>query len=209
MPLTFTMKDFSSSMNSHNNHITQIFLQHVLKVSSCRSHYNYKASQCNCTQFVSLLCDFLHICPTVLILHPSHPDIIRKHSFDVHAYADDDQLYISIKPLDAHECQTQIEACIKDIKHWMSSKFLKVIGDIFRHNLSKLEQDIDCRMFNACHCQLRTCRYFLQIRWKIWASSSLKTWHQMSKPLTFPKKKVKIWKYLDPDTTKLLVPSCM
>ena len=50
-------------------------------------------------------------------------DIIEKHLPDAHTYADDTQLYLSFKP-DATSSQADaiaaMEACIKDIRAWMS-----------------------------------------------------------------------------------------
>ena len=59
-------------------------------------------------------------------------NIIRNHSLDFHLYADDTQLYISLKPCDSISKQTavsQVEACIKDIKSWMTNNLLKLNDD--------------------------------------------------------------------------------
>ena len=59
-------------------------------------------------------------------------NIIHNHSLDFHLYADDTQLYISFKPCDSISTQTaisQIEACIKDIKTWMTNNLLKLNDD--------------------------------------------------------------------------------
>ena len=59
-------------------------------------------------------------------------NIIRNHNLDVHLYADDTQLYISFKPRDSIFRQTaisQLEACIKDIKTWMTNNLLKLNDD--------------------------------------------------------------------------------
>ena len=59
-------------------------------------------------------------------------NIIRNHSLDFHIYADDTQLYISFKPCDSISRQTaisHIEACIKDIKTWMTNNLLKLNDD--------------------------------------------------------------------------------
>ena len=56
-------------------------------------------------------------------------NIIRNHNLDFHLYADDTQLYISFKPCDSMSRQTaisQVEACIKDIKTWMTNNLLKL-----------------------------------------------------------------------------------
>ena len=59
-------------------------------------------------------------------------NIIRNHNLDFHLYADDTQLYISFKPCDSISRQTaisQVEACIKDIKTWMTNNLLKLNDD--------------------------------------------------------------------------------
>ena len=59
-------------------------------------------------------------------------NIIRNHNLDFHLYADDTQLYISFKPCDSIYRQTaisQVEACTKDIKTWMTNNLLKLNDD--------------------------------------------------------------------------------
>ncbi len=50
-------------------------------------------------------------------------NIIRKHGFSFHYYADDTQLYISSRPGETHQIEKLME-CIVDIKNWMTSNFL-------------------------------------------------------------------------------------
>ena len=59
-------------------------------------------------------------------------NIIRNHSLDFHLYADETQLYISFKPCDSISRQTaisQVEACIKDIKTWVTTNLVKLNYD--------------------------------------------------------------------------------
>ena len=59
-------------------------------------------------------------------------NIIRNYNLDFHLYADDTQLYISFKSCDSISRQTgisQVEACIKDIKTWMTNNLLKLNDD--------------------------------------------------------------------------------
>ena len=59
-------------------------------------------------------------------------NIIRNHNLDFHLYADDTQLYISFKPCDSISRQaaiSQVEACIKDIKTWMTNNLSKLNDD--------------------------------------------------------------------------------
>ena len=49
-------------------------------------------------------------------------NIIRNHLINFHCYADDTQLYLSIKPDETNHL-TKLQACIKDIKNWMTHNF--------------------------------------------------------------------------------------
>ena len=58
--------------------------------------------------------------------------IIRNHSLDFYLNVGDTQLYISFKPCDSISKQTaisQVEACIKDIKTWMTNNLLRSNDD--------------------------------------------------------------------------------
>ena len=50
-------------------------------------------------------------------------NIIRNHSINFHCYADDTQLYLSIKPDESNQL-SKLQTCLKDIKSWMSCNFL-------------------------------------------------------------------------------------
>ena len=50
-------------------------------------------------------------------------NIIRNHSVHFHCYADDTQLYLSIKPDEINHLNT-IQDCLKDLKTWMTLNFL-------------------------------------------------------------------------------------
>uniref|UniRef100_A0A674MGZ1 Reverse transcriptase domain-containing protein n=1 Tax=Takifugu rubripes TaxID=31033 RepID=A0A674MGZ1_TAKRU len=50
-------------------------------------------------------------------------NIIRQHGIHFHCYADDTQLYISMKPEETEKL-VKLQTCLKDIKSWMSSNFL-------------------------------------------------------------------------------------
>ena len=56
-------------------------------------------------------------------------EVVKRHFPDVHAYADDNQLYISFKPDSSAselETVTALQDCILDIKTWMTADKLKI-----------------------------------------------------------------------------------
>ena len=55
-------------------------------------------------------------------------NIIRTHSVNFHCYADDTQLYLSIKPEQCNQL-TKLQACLKDIRTWMTRNFLLLNSD--------------------------------------------------------------------------------
>ncbi|XP_053301931.1 uncharacterized protein LOC128460693, partial [Pleuronectes platessa] len=55
-------------------------------------------------------------------------NIIRTYSVKFHCYADDTQLYLSIKPEQSNQL-TKLRACLKDIKTWMTSNFFLLNSD--------------------------------------------------------------------------------
>ncbi len=59
-------------------------------------------------------------------------NIIRKHNINFHCYADDTQLHLSLKPGDTNRL-SNLQACLKDIKTWMTpaeQTVLDVLGTI-------------------------------------------------------------------------------
>ena len=92
------------------------------------------------------LCSFLYIFSIY-----SLGQIIRKHGINFHCYADDTQLYPSVKPDEVTQL-SQMEACLLDTKEWMTQNFLLLNSDktddgsgakSLRHNLSAYMPNID------------------------------------------------------------------
>ncbi|XP_071350987.1 uncharacterized protein [Trachinotus anak] len=55
-------------------------------------------------------------------------NIIRRHQMNFHCYADDTQLYLSMKPGETNQV-AKLQVCLKDIKIWMTSNFLLLNSD--------------------------------------------------------------------------------
>ena len=78
--------------------------------------------------------------------------IFRKRGINFHCYADDTQLYPSVKPDEVTQL-SKMEACLLDIKEWMAQNFLLLNSDkteimvvgpkSLRHNLSAYMTNID------------------------------------------------------------------
>lgn len=52
--------------------------------------------------------------------------IIKKHNLMYHFYADDSQLYLSIKPSNINDLVFSLEKCISEVKDWMNTNKLKL-----------------------------------------------------------------------------------
>ena len=53
-------------------------------------------------------------------------NIVRRHNFSFHLYADDTQIYFAFKPHDSRQNILRIQSCIEDIRLWMRDNFLKL-----------------------------------------------------------------------------------
>ena len=57
-------------------------------------------------------------------------EIIKRYNIKYHCYADDTQVYMTLKPCDKwDDISSSIEACIADISTWMNSNMLKLNKD--------------------------------------------------------------------------------
>ncbi len=53
-------------------------------------------------------------------------DIMRRHNIDFHFYADDGQLYLEFRPVTAPAAVSKMEACIADVRCWLTCNFLQL-----------------------------------------------------------------------------------
>ena len=71
--------------------------------------------------------------PILFLLYISEIEkIAQLHGFSVHVFADDMQLYISFKRNNLLSTLSSIEQCLRHIKYWMASKFLKISEGKFK-----------------------------------------------------------------------------
>ena len=56
-------------------------------------------------------------------------DILRKYNMGFHLYADDTQIYLSCEVNNLDIATSKIEACIREVKSWMSANFLRLNDD--------------------------------------------------------------------------------
>jgi hypothetical protein len=76
-------------------------------------------------------------------------NIIRKYGMELHTYADDTQIYVSVCPTSCAGVKTavcELEQCVSEVQLWMSSNFLKLNAEKtevmvfgFRAQLAKFE----------------------------------------------------------------------
>ena len=55
-------------------------------------------------------------------------DICKKHWISYHGYADDQQEYLSFKPILGHQeqCLNQLQGCVSEVRNWMKANSLKL-----------------------------------------------------------------------------------
>ena len=89
--------------------------------------------------------------PLLFILYIADIEHIAKcHGFKVHIYADDTQIYISFERSDIFSTISSVEHCLRDIKLWMLSNFLKINEDKTKLLLISSEQDLNSVYSDLC-----------------------------------------------------------
>jgi len=72
--------------------------------------------------------------PVLFILYVADlADIVTEHNMSLHAYVDDNQLYIHCQPEDVQSAVLGVQQCISIIKQWMAASQLRL-------NMDKTEQ---------------------------------------------------------------------
>ena len=133
--------DLSAAFDTIDHHILLQRLEHLIGIKGTALSW-FKSYLSDRFQFVhvknesSMHAKVKHGVPQGSVLGPilftlymlPLGNIIRKHSINFHCYADDTQLYLSMKPDETNQL-TKLQACLKDIKTWMTCNFLLLNSD--------------------------------------------------------------------------------
>ena len=94
--------------------------------------------------------------PILFILYTKElASIVRRHNMQLHLYADDSTIYMSLDPANVTDIELTIftiQSCIKDVKEWMTANYMKLNEGktqliIFGkpYNLNKFPSDLNIR----------------------------------------------------------------
>ena len=68
--------------------------------------------------------------PVLFILYMANlADVAAEHDMSLHAYADDNQLYIHCQPEDAQSAVLRVQQCVSGIDQWMAANRLQLNMD--------------------------------------------------------------------------------
>ncbi len=133
--------DLSAAFDTIDHHILLQRLEHLIGIKGTALSW-FKSYLSDRSQFVhvhdesSMSAKVSHGVPQGSVLGPilftlymlPLGNIIRKHGINFHCYADDTQLYLSVKPDETSQL-AKLQACLKDIKTWMTCNFLLLNSD--------------------------------------------------------------------------------
>ncbi len=128
--------DLSAAFNNINHNILLNRLENIVGISGSalawfESYLSDRHQFVSVNEEVSYRLQVQYGVPQVSVLGPliftlymlPLGNIIRKHRVSFQCYADDTQLYISLRPGETHQIEKFME-CIVHIKKWMTSNFL-------------------------------------------------------------------------------------
>ncbi|XP_061759223.1 probable RNA-directed DNA polymerase from transposon BS isoform X1 [Nerophis ophidion] len=130
--------DLSAAFDTvdHNILLERIKIRIGISDSALSWFNSYLTDRMQCVSYNSVTSDYVKVTcgvPQGSVLGPvlfsiymlPLGDVIRKYGISFHCYADDTQLYMPLKLTNTPDC-SQLEACLNEIKQWMSANFLQL-----------------------------------------------------------------------------------